>query len=61
MGNTQNSGLEENFCVEITEEQMRVLRMELTKEDPSRALRLLKLEAYHMPCVVVYSQPPTLS
>ena len=49
MGNTPASGLEQNFCREITKEDMMMLRVELTTEDPSRALKLLGLEAFHMP------------
>jgi len=52
MGNTQNSGLENNFCREITKEEMMMLRIELTTASPARALKQLGLEAFHMPYYV---------
>ena len=56
MGNSQQNGLEENFCKEIDKEDMMMLRIELTTADPSRALNQLGLEAYHMPYYVEENQ-----
>ena len=57
MGNTHSgTGLENNFCVEISQADMTMLRVELTTADPSRALKQLELEPYHMPYFVEYGE-----
>ena len=55
MGNSYSgTGLEENFCVEISANDMTTLRVELTQPNPGQAMKQLGLEPYHMPYYVEY-------